>query len=323
MERSKNFMKKKITLIGALFFLVFLVLMGRLVYLMVFQSQYYSQKAEDIEERERDIKAARGRLIDANGKILATNETVCTVSVIHSQITDADAVTDMLVKELGLTEEEARKRVEKVSSIERVKTNVPKETGDAIRAYDLDGVKVDEDYRRYYPYDELASKVLGFTGGDNQGIVGLEVRYEEYLKGINGTILTLTKAEESGSDSGEEVETLWYVDGTAIPEGNSAFSSLFAQLSSLELESYWDYRGEADVLSACGLMEPVGVLCVKDGEEEVLTLTIGSLDGTGESYYVQRSGDPAVYLLPADSVTALVELTAEQLIEGEGESEAS
>ena len=192
MERSKNFMKKKITLIGALFFLVFLVLMGRLVYLMVFQSQYYSQKAEDIEERERDIKAARGRLIDANGKILATNETVCTVSVIHSQITDADAVTDMLVKELGLTEEGARKRVEKVSSIERVKTNVPKETGDAIRAYDLDGVKVDEDYRRYYPYDELASKVLGFTGGDNQGIVGLESRYESYLKGTNGKILTLT-----------------------------------------------------------------------------------------------------------------------------------
>lgn len=192
MERSKNFMKKKITLIGALFFLVFLVLMGRLVYLMVFQSQYYSQKAEDIEERERDIKAARGRLIDANGKILATNETVCTVSVIHSQITDADAVTDMLVKELGLTEEEARKRVEKVSSIERVKTNVPKETGYAIRAYDLDGVKVDEDYRRYYPYDELASKVLGFTGGDNQGIVGLESRYESYLKGTNGKILTLT-----------------------------------------------------------------------------------------------------------------------------------
>ena len=192
MERSKNFMKKKITLIGALFFLVFLVLMGRLVYLMVFQSQYYSQKAEDIEERERDIKAARGRLIDANGKILATNETVCTVSVIHSQITDADAVTDMLVKELGLTEEEARKRVEKVSSIERVKTNVPKETGDAIRAYDLDGVKVDEDYRRCYPYDELASKVLGFTGGDNQGIVGLESRYESYLKGTNGKILTLT-----------------------------------------------------------------------------------------------------------------------------------
>lgn len=192
MERSKNFMKKKITLIGALFFLVFLVLMGRLVYLMVFQSQYYSQKAEDIEERERDIKAARGRLIDANGKILATNEMVCTVSVIHSQITDADAVADMLVKELGLTEEEARKRVEKVSSIERVKTNVPKETGDAIRAYDLDGVKVDEDYRRYYPYDELASKVLGFTGGDNQGIVGLESRYESYLKGTNGKILTLT-----------------------------------------------------------------------------------------------------------------------------------
>ena len=194
MERSKNFMKKKITLVAAAIFLVFLVLMGRLVYLMIFQSEYYSQKAQEIEERERDIKAARGRMIDAGGKILAANETVCTVSVIHSQITDEAAVVDMLVKELGLAEDEARARVQKVSSIERVKTNVSKETGDAIRAYDLDGVKVDEDYKRTYPYDELASKVLGFTGGDNQGIIGLESRYEEYLKGTDGKILTVTDA---------------------------------------------------------------------------------------------------------------------------------
>ena len=192
MERSKNFMKKKIALVAFLFFLVFGVLMGRLVYLMIFQSGYYSQKAEDIEERERDIKAARGRMVDATGKVLAANETVCTVSVIHSQIEDEDAVIDMLVKELGLSREEAAKRVQKVSSIERVKTNVPKETGDSIRAYDLAGVKVDEDYKRYYPYGELASRVLGFTGGDNQGIIGLESRYEEYLKGTNGKILTMT-----------------------------------------------------------------------------------------------------------------------------------
>ena len=194
MERSKNFMKKKITLVAAAIFLVFLVLMGRLVYLMIFRSEYYSQKAQEIEERERDIKAARGRMIDAGGKILAANETVCTVSVIHSQITDEEAVVDMLVKELGLAEDEARARVQKVSSIERVQTNVSKETGDAIRAYDLDGVKVDEDYKRTYPYDELASKVLGFTGGDNQGIIGLESRYEEYLKGTDGKILTVTDA---------------------------------------------------------------------------------------------------------------------------------
>lgn len=192
MERSKNFMKKKMTLVAFLFFLVFSVLMGRLVYLMIFQSKYYSQKAENIEERERDIKAARGRMLDTSGKVLATNETVCTVSVIHSQIEDEQAVIDMLAKELGLSREEAAKRVQKVSSIEKVKTNVPKETGDKIRAYDLSGVKVDEDYRRYYPYHELASKVLGFTGGDNQGIIGLESKYEEYLKGTNGKILTLT-----------------------------------------------------------------------------------------------------------------------------------
>lgn len=170
------------------------VLAGRLVYLMVFESEYYQELAKDLHERERSIKAARGRIIDRNGTILADNRTVCTISVIHSQIRDPEAVIQMLVKELGLSEETVRKRVEKVSSIERIKSNVDKETGDAIRAYQYDGVKVDEDFKRYYPYDELASKVLGFTGGDNQGIIGLEVRYDEYLEGIPGTILTLTDA---------------------------------------------------------------------------------------------------------------------------------
>ncbi len=180
-----------------MFLAVFFVLMflgGRLVYLMVFCSEYYGQKAEDLHERERDIKAARGRIIDATGKILATNKSVCTISVIHSQIDEPEKVIEALQKELGLSEEEVRKRVEKVSSIERVKTNVDKETGDRIRAYGLSGIKVDEDYKRYYPLDTMASTVLGFTGADNQGILGLEVKYDSYLQGTSGKILTLTDA---------------------------------------------------------------------------------------------------------------------------------
>lgn len=175
-------------------FFIMMFLIGRLVYLMIFCSEYYGNKAEDLHERERDIKAARGKLLDVNGTVLATNKSVCTISVIHNQIEEPEKVIAMLIKELGISEETARKRVEKVSSIERVKTNVPKETGDAIRAYGLSGVKVDEDYKRYYPYGTLASKVLGFTGADNQGILGLEVKYDEYLQGTNGKILTLTDA---------------------------------------------------------------------------------------------------------------------------------
>ena len=169
-------------------------LLGRLVWLMGFRSDYYYEKAEELHERERDIKAARGEILDAKGKVLAANKTVCTVSVIHSQIKDPEKVIRLLVSELGLSEETVRKKVEKNSSIERIRTNVEKETGDAIRKAGLDGVKVDEDYKRYYPYDSLASKVLGFTGGDNQGIIGLEVEYEEVLKGIPGKILTTTDA---------------------------------------------------------------------------------------------------------------------------------
>lgn len=169
-------------------------LIGRLVYLMGFRSDYYYEKAQELHERERDIKAARGRILDANGKVLADNRTVCTISVIHSQIKEPEKVITVLSEELEMKEEEIRKRVEKVSSIERIKTNVEKETGDAIREYGLSGVKVDEDYKRYYPYGSLASKVLGFTGGDNQGIIGLEVKYEEVLKGEAGKILTTTDA---------------------------------------------------------------------------------------------------------------------------------
>ena len=192
--RSKTFNRRKIWLMFLAVFFVLMFLGGRLVYLMVFCSEYYGQKAEDLHERERDIKAARGRIIDATGKILATNKSVCTISVIHSQIDEPEKVIAALQKELGLTEEEVRKRVEKVSSIERFKTNVDKETGDRIRAYGLSGIKVDEDYKRYYPLDTMASTVLGFTGADNQGILGLEVKYDSYLQGTSGKILTLTDA---------------------------------------------------------------------------------------------------------------------------------
>ena len=161
---------------------------------MIFEAEYYQNLAKDLHERERSIKAARGRILDRNGTVLADNQTVCTISVIHSQIKDPEGVIDMLCEELKLPEETVRKRVEKISSIERIKSNVKKETGDAIRAYGYDGVKVDEDFKRYYPYGELASKVLGFTGSDNQGIIGLEVKYDEYMEGIPGTILTLTDA---------------------------------------------------------------------------------------------------------------------------------
>lgn len=194
MYRNKTFNRKKVMIVFVAVFFIMMFLIGRLVYLMIFCSEYYGNKAENLHERERDIKAARGKLLDVNGTVLATNKSVCTISVIHNQIEEPEKVIEMLVRELGIPEETARKRVEKVSSIERVKTNVAKETGDAVRAYGLSGVKVDEDYKRYYPYGTLASKVLGFTGADNQGILGLEVKYDEYLQGTNGKILTLTDA---------------------------------------------------------------------------------------------------------------------------------
>lgn len=169
-------------------------LLGRLVYLMIFDAEYYQEKAKALHEREREIKAARGEIVDRNGVVLATNRTVCTISVIHSQIKEPERVIEVLSKELGISSGEIRKKAEKISSREKIKTNVDKETGDRIREYDLDGVKIDEDFKRYYPYDSLASKVIGFTGGDNQGIIGLEVKYEKWLKGTNGTILTTTDA---------------------------------------------------------------------------------------------------------------------------------
>ncbi len=192
--RSKTYNKRKLLFVFVLTVLLIIGLLGRLVYLMVFEAQYYQKKAEMLHEREREIKAARGEIVDANGTVLATNETVCTISVIYSQTEDKEQVIEVLSKELEIDEDEIRKKVEKVSSMETIKSNVSKEVGDRIRECDLQGVKVDEDFKRYYPFDNLASKVLGFTGADNQGIIGLEVEYEKYLKGTNGTILTMTDA---------------------------------------------------------------------------------------------------------------------------------
>lgn len=209
--KNKTFNRQKIVIVFFACLFIFLLLLGRLTWLMVADSVYYTEKARELHERKRSIKAARGRILDAGGKVIADNKTVCTISVIHSQITDPEKVIEVLSRELELPADSVRRRVEKYSSIERIKSNVDKEMGDRIREYDLNGVKVDEDYKRYYPYEKLASKVLGFTGGDNQGIIGLEVKYEDYLKGTDGTILTVTDAggveiEEAGENRVEPVD---------------------------------------------------------------------------------------------------------------------
>ena len=194
MQHLKLYQKGKIVFLFFAATAILTAACGRLAYLMIVQSDYYGKKAQALHERERSIKAARGKIVDRNGIVLADNRSVCTVSVIHSQIRDPERVIAELAELLELPEDTVRKRVEKVSSIERIRSNVPKETGDVILARQLEGVKVDEDYRRYYPYDSLASKVIGFTGGDNQGIVGLEVRYDDWLSGEDGKILTMTNA---------------------------------------------------------------------------------------------------------------------------------
>ncbi len=216
MKKLMTFHKKKSWTVFLCCVLIMAGLIGRLAYLMCFCSERYYDRAEELHERERDIKAARGLILDARGKVLASNRTVCTVSVIHSQIRDPEKIIRILTEKLGMKEEDVRKRVEKISSIERIKTNVDKSTGDAIRECRLDGVKVDEDYKRYYPYGSLASRVLGFTGGDNQGIIGLEVKYDEILKGKPGKILTTTDARGIELDSlgerrrePEEGKSLW------------------------------------------------------------------------------------------------------------------
>ena len=223
MKKNRTFHKKKIWVVFLCCILMMAGLIGRLVFLMCFRSDYYYEKAKDLHERERDIKAARGQILDAKGKVLASNRTVCTISVIHSQIKEPEKVIALLTEKLGMEEASVRKRVEKVSSIERVKTNVEKSVGDAIRECNLAGVKVDEDYKRYYPYGTLASKVIGFTGGDNQGIIGLEVKYEEILKGEPGKILTTTDAR------GVEIDKLGETRQEPV-EGKSLLISLDAKI---------------------------------------------------------------------------------------------
>lgn len=193
-ERVMTYQRKKMLIMFCMIFAAAMFLIGRLGYIMIGQGDYYSEKAQALHERERAIKAPRGRILDRNGVVLAGNRPVCTISVIHSQITDPELVIEVLSRELNLPEEEIREKVEKVSSREKIKSNVDKGIADAIRAYDLDGVMVDEDYKRYYPFDDMASKVLGFTGADNQGIVGLEVEYDSVLQGTDGYILTVTDA---------------------------------------------------------------------------------------------------------------------------------
>ena len=230
MIKSKTFNRKKIVIVFTAIFLILFALIGRLFYLMITKSEYYQEKADQLHEREREIKAARGKIIDATGEIVATNKTVCTISVIHNQIDDPEKVIRILANELELSEEVVRKRVEKYSSIERIKTNVDKEVGDKIRDYALAGVKVDEDFKRYYPYDTLASKVLGFTGSDNQGIIGLEVKYEGYLKGQNGYILTMTDAR------GVEIEDA--AEGRIEPiAGNDLYISLDSNIQKFAEQS--------------------------------------------------------------------------------------
>ena len=194
MNRNQSYHRGRMGVVCLISCLLMLGLGGRLFFLMIFRSEHYSQMAEDLHQRERTIKAARGQILDRNGTVIATNRTVCTISVIHNQITDKDQVVRVLSEALGIPEEDVRKKAEKYSAREIVAVNVDKELGDRIRNFRLDGVKVDEDYKRYYPYGSLASKVLGFTGGDNQGIIGLEVKYESWLKGTNGLILTQADA---------------------------------------------------------------------------------------------------------------------------------
>ncbi len=257
-EKHKTFHRKKTFLAFLLCFSAFLGLSGRLVYLMVYSSAYYSQAAEELHQRERSIKAKRGRIIDSTGTVLADNRTVCNISVIHNQITDPDLVVEVLSKELGLEEEYIRRRVEKYTSIEKIKSNVEKSVGDAIRAYHLDGVKVDEDYKRYYPYDSLASKVLGFTGGDNQGIVGLEVKYDEYLQGEPGTILTVTDARgvEVSREGEERVEPV---------DGDDLYISL-----DVNIEQYATQL--ANQVMAAKEAESVSILVMKPDNGEILAM---------------------------------------------------
>ena len=225
--------RKKLVLMIAAILMVCILECVRLGVIMTVKSEYYMQKADELHQRERRIKAKRGRILDRNGEILAANEVVCTVSVIHSQIEDEDKVIKVLAGELDMDVEEVTKKVKKVSSMEYIKTNVAKDIGDAIREYDLPGVKIDEDYKRVYPYNELASKVLGFTGADNQGILGLEAKYDTYLSGTNGQILTL-------SDAGG-IEIKGSREDRVLPvDGQDLYTTLDVNIQEYAMQLAWE-----------------------------------------------------------------------------------
>ena len=291
MERNKTYHRRKICVFAAVVLVAVCVLLGRLVYLMIFRGDYYSRLATDLQQRERQIKAARGNILDVNGVVLAGNRSVCTISVIHNQIQDPEAVIAMLVKELDLPEERVRKRVEKYSSIERIKSNVDKETGNRILAYGYAGVKVDEDYKREYPFDDLASKVLGFTGGDNQGIIGLETVYDKYLQGTDGTILTTTDARGVEVDNIGE-ERIEPVAGNNLRLSLDSNIQLFASLAAEK--AY--LQKEADSVSIL-VMNPTNgeILAMVDypefnlNEPFVLTEPYREYEGTDEEQeYLNR-----------------------------------
>ena len=286
MLKNKTRNREKIIVATIIFVILLLGLTLRLVYFMIFQSQYYSQKAEDLHVRERYIKAKRGKILDCNGIVLADNVTVCNISVIHNQIKERDQVVDALCKELNLSREYVEKRVDKVSSIEKIKSNVSKEIGDKIRAYNLSGIKIDEDYKRYYPYGELASKVLGFAGGDNQGIVGLEVEYEEELQGEKGIILTYTDARgvELEAKGEKRVEPV---------NGNHLVTSLDYNIQqyATQLAKVAMSKKEADRVSIIAMNPKNGeVYCMVDVPEFDLNHPFDLLSGFQDVNQMWRNG---------------------------------
>lgn len=254
MPEVKTYNRKKILIVFCAFLFVAMFLVGRLGYIMIGQGEYYSEKAQALHERERAIKAPRGRILDRNGVVLAGNRPVCTISVIHSQITDPEAVIEVLSRELGISEDEIRAKVEKVSSREKIQSNVDKTIADSIREYHLDGVMVDEDYKRYYPFDDMASKVLGFTGSDNQGIVGLEVEYDSVLQGTDGYILTVTDA------NGIELENTAESRQEPIA-GNDLYISIDANI-----QSYVQQEAEKTLIAKEAIGVSIIVMNPQNGE---------------------------------------------------------
>lgn len=272
--------REKIAVLCLLLCICMAGLMGRLFYLMMYRSEHYSQMAEDLHERERTIKAARGNIVDANGVVIATNRTVCTISVIHNQVKDPETVIRTLCEELDLEEEAVRKKVEKRSSREIIRTNVDKELGDKIRNCHLAGVKVDEDYKRYYPFDSLASKVLGFTGGDNQGIIGLEVMYEPYLKGLNGTILTMTDA------AGVEIENA-FEDRVEPIAGNDLHISLDVNIQQYAEQAAYETMEKKQA-------NRVSIIVMNPQNGEILAMANAPEFNLNEPFTLNVDADPGI-----------------------------